>query len=163
MDVEINWLAVLLAALSTMVVGSVWYTPKVFGNKWIEWAKIDRKHMADPKVAITLTVIVSFISAYVLAHVTYISNSFFGNSFLRDSLMTAFLVWLGFTAARFVTHDAFENRNRKLTILNVSHELVTFLVMGLIIGLLPPAQTAGINTTNVCKNSANSSICTLEE
>lgn len=29
---EINWWAVILATLSTMVIGSIWYTPKVFGN-----------------------------------------------------------------------------------------------------------------------------------
>ncbi|MET1156149.1 MAG: DUF1761 domain-containing protein, partial [Arthrobacter sp.] len=41
----------------------------------------------------------------------------------------------GFTAARFVTHDAFEGRPAGLTVLNIVHELVTFLVMALIIGL----------------------------
>jgi hypothetical protein len=83
--------------------------------------------------------VVSFITAYVLAHVTYLSNTFFGNSYLQDALTTAFWMWLGFTAARIVTHDAFENRPKQLTLLNISHELVTFLVMGVIIGLLPPA------------------------
>jgi len=35
-------------------------------------------------------------------------------------------------------HDTFENRRKKLTVLNAAHELVTFLVMALIIGLLAP-------------------------
>ena len=37
---EINIWAVLLATLSSMVVGSVWYTPKVFGNYWMRVAKV---------------------------------------------------------------------------------------------------------------------------
>jgi hypothetical protein len=139
MGVEINWLAVVLAALSTMVVGTIWYTPKVFGAKWEKWAKIDKKNPANPVFAIGITLVVSFITAYVLAHVTYLSNTFFGNSYLQDALTTAFWMWLGFTAARIVTHDAFENRPKQLTLLNISHELVTFFVMGVIIGLLPPA------------------------
>jgi hypothetical protein len=138
MDVEVNWLAVLLATLSSMVVGSVWYMPKAFGNMWEKLAKLDKKNMADPKVAISVTLLVSFITAYVLAHVTFLSNQFFGNSFLQDALSTAFWVWLGFTAARFITHDAFENRPAKLTLMNIAHELVTILVMGLIIGLMQP-------------------------
>ena len=138
MEVEINWLAVVLATLSTMVVGSVWYTPKVFGNAWIKLARIDKKHMADARVAIATTLVVSFISAYVLAHVVFLSNRFFGHSFLQDAVSTAFWVWLGFTAARFITHDAFENRPHKLTLITIAHELVTFVVMGVIIGLLPP-------------------------
>ena len=139
MDVQVNWLAVVLATVSTMVVGSVWYTPKVFGKKWEKLAKIDPKHRAKPAQAIGITVVVSFISAYVLAHVAYLANNFFGNSFLVDAVTTAFWVWLGFTAARFITHDAFENRPWQLTLMNVAHELVTFIVMGLVIGLLPPA------------------------
>jgi hypothetical protein len=142
MDVGINWLAVILATLSTMAVGWIWYTPKVFGNKWEKLARIDSKNRASAGKAIGITLVVSLISASVLAYVTYLSNSynnFFGNSFLQDALTTAFWVWLGFTATRFVTHDAFEKRPWQLTLINAAHELVTFMVMGLIIGLLPPA------------------------
>ena len=32
---EINFLAVLVAALSSFVVGFVWYNPKVFGTIWM--------------------------------------------------------------------------------------------------------------------------------
>ena len=32
---EINYWAVIFATLSSMLVGSVWYTPKVFGNYWM--------------------------------------------------------------------------------------------------------------------------------
>ena len=63
------------------------------------------------------------------------AHDFFKNSFLQDALTTAFWLWLGITAARFITHDAFEGRPPKLTILNVSHEFVTFMVMALIIGV----------------------------
>ena len=91
---------------------------------------------SDAAGAMAVTVLVSFISAYVLAHVTFLAHHFFQNSFLQDALSTAFWVWLGFTAARFITHDAFEMRPKALTFLNVAHEFVTFMVMGLIIGLV---------------------------
>jgi hypothetical protein len=136
MGVEVNYLAVVLAMLSSMVIGSVWYARSVFGNTWIKLAKIDMKKDNGPVWRpILVTAIVSLITAYVLAHVAFLSHKFFGNSFLQDSLSTAFWLWLGFTAARFVTHDAFESRPWKLTLLNVSHELVTIMLMGLIIGL----------------------------
>lgn len=137
MNVEVNWLAVILATISTMVVGSVWYTPKVFGNKWMQLAKVKPSGKgSDATAAIITTLIVSFITAYVLAHVTFLAHRYFQNSFLQDALSTAFWVWLGFTAARFITHDAFEMRPKALTFLNVAHEFVTFMVMGLIIGLI---------------------------
>lgn len=81
--------------------------------------------------------VASLISAYVLAYFTVVTNSYFQNSFLLDAIMTGILAWLGFTALRMFTHDIFEGRCNKLTILNTTHELVTFLVMATIIGLLP--------------------------
>jgi hypothetical protein len=137
MEVQINFLGVFLAMLSSMVVGSVWYARSVFGDTWIKLAKInmskDKGNVAKP---IIITAVVSLITAYVLAHVSYLSNQFFGNSFLQDSLTTAFWMWLGFTAARFITHDAFEGRPMKLTAINISNELVTFLAMGWVIGMV---------------------------
>ncbi len=137
MEVEINLFGVVLAALSTMVVGAIWYAKPVFGNTWASLVKLKDKDMQEgaPK-AMGITFVVSLITAYVLAHVTYLSHQFFNNTYLEDALMTAFWVWLGFTAARMITHDVFEQRKPKLTGLNIAHELVTFLVMGLVIGLI---------------------------
>lgn len=140
MDVAINWWAVLLATLSTMVVGSVWYARPVFGNMWMKLIGKTPKDMAKNGMVkpIVITLIVSFISAYILAHVSFLSNNFFHHSFFQDAVTTAFWLWLGLVAARFITHDVFEGRPARLTILNLSHELVTLLIMGMIIGWLHP-------------------------
>ena len=130
---EINWLGVIVATLSTLVVGTVWYAPKVFGNWWEKAARVEVKGSAV--VAIVITIIVSFISASVLAGAAAIAQEFYGGNFLTNTVITAIILWAGFTAARFITHDAFENRPKMLTLLTISHELVTFLVMALIIGL----------------------------
>jgi len=133
---EINIWAVLLATLSTMVVGSVWYTPKVFGNYWMKVAKVTPSGEAKDAVKpILITLVVSFVSALVLAGSAAISQHFYGGNFLANTVITAVILWAGFTAARFITHDAFDGRPAGLTVLNCAHELVTLVVMGLIIGL----------------------------
>jgi hypothetical protein len=137
MDVQVNTYGVILAALSSMVVGSVWYARPVFGNIWMKLAKVkmdgDKSKMW---MMLLLTFALALLTAYVLAHVSYLSHQFFGNSFLQDSLSSAFWMWLGFTAARIYTHDLFEGRPAKLTLITASHELVTFIVMGMVIGLV---------------------------
>ena len=133
---EINIWAVLVATLSTMVVGSVWYTPKVFGNYWMRTAKVSPSGEAKDAVRpVLITLAVSFVSALVLAGSVAIAQEFYGGSFLANSVITAVILWAGFTAARFITHDAFEGRPAGLTALNCAHELVTYLVMALVIGL----------------------------
>jgi hypothetical protein len=139
---EINYWAVLIATASSMVVGSIWYTPKVFGTRWARLAKVDMDRPgASAVVPIVVTVIVSFITAWVLAGAVAIAWHFCGGSFLVGALVTGILLWAGFTAARFITHDAFEGRPAALTVMNIAHELVTIVVMALIIGVWPPAGT----------------------
>ena len=72
---------------------------------------------------------------------SWVRHPFWRGSFLLTAVGTGAVLWAGFTAARFITHDAFEGRPTSLTVLNIAHELVTVLVMALIIGVWPPAGT----------------------
>lgn len=137
---DINYWAVILATLSSMLVGSIWYTPKVFGNYWMKAANVTPSGDAKDAVwPILLTLVVSFVTAWVLAGATFISMEFYGGGFFGNAVVTAIVLWAGFTAARFITHDAFDRRPAGLTMLNVAHEFVTIVVMALIIGVWPPA------------------------
>ncbi|QEA28275.1 DUF1761 domain-containing protein [Microbacterium sp. CBA3102] len=137
---EINYWAVLLATASSMLVGSIWYARGVFGTRWSKLANVDLDDPSgNPVLAIITTVIVSFITAWVLAGAAVIAWHFYGGSYFWGAIVTAVTLWAGFTAARFITHDAFEGRSTKLTTLNIAHELVTVVVMALIIGVWPPA------------------------
>ena len=137
---EINYWAVLVATASTMVVGSLWYTPKLLGARWMRLTGVDPQDESRSAVGpIIATVVVSYLTAWVLAGATYIAWEFYDGTFLVAALVTGLTLWLGFTAARFVTHDAFEGRPVALTALNVAHELVTVLVMAVILGVWPPS------------------------
>ena len=139
MDVEVNYLAVLLAAVSSMVVGSIWYAPSVFGNTWMKLAKVDPKKQSDAKsmtILMGTTFLLSLLTAYVLAHVIFLANQYFGNSFFQDALSTSLWIWLGFVATRILTHNMFDQRPGKLTLLALANELITLVAMGAIIGWL---------------------------
>jgi hypothetical protein len=125
-----------------MVVGSIWYTPKVFGTRWAKLANVDMDRPgASAVIPIVVTVFVSFVTAWVLAGASTIAWHFYGGSYFWAAVLTGVILWAGFTAARFITHDAFEGRSSSLTVLNIAHELVTIVVMAIIIGVWPPAGT----------------------
>ncbi|HTH72200.1 MAG TPA: DUF1761 domain-containing protein [Candidatus Pristimantibacillus sp.] len=140
MSVEVNYLAVLLAAVSSMAVGAIWYAKGVFGETWAKLAKVKLGDMGGTNVvaAMGLTFVLSLLTAYVLAHVSFLSNKFFGNSFFQDALSTAFWLWLGLVVTRMTTHYLFEQKPTKLIWLNIGNEFVTIMLMGLIIGWLHP-------------------------
>jgi len=133
---EINVWAVLLATASSMVIGSIWYARSVFGRYWMKAVGHTEESLKGSGTgAIIVTVVVSFITAAVLAGAAAIAQHFYGGNFLLNTLLTGAILWAGFTAARMVTHDAFDRRPVGLSVLNLAHELVTILVMALIIGL----------------------------
>ncbi|HWU27752.1 MAG TPA: DUF1761 domain-containing protein [Microbacterium sp.] len=137
---EINYWAVLIATVSSMIVGAIWYARGVMGTRWAALAHVDlNRPSRGPLWPMITTVIVSFITAWVLAGAATIAQNFYTGSYFWASLVTAVTLWAGFTAARFITHDAFEGRSTKLTTLNIAHELVTVVVMAIIIGVWPPA------------------------
>lgn len=140
MDAQVNYVAVLLAALSSFVVGMVWYAKPVFGNAWSKLVGLsEEKQKQGRAVAMGRSLVAALLTAYVLAHVTYLSNNFYStNSFMSSALQTAFWLWLGIAATTIVVHDAFEQRPMKLTAMNIGNQLFTLLAMGLIIGWLTP-------------------------
>lgn len=137
---EINYWAVLIATASSMVVGAIWYARPVMGGRWAKLASVDLDHPSRGALwPMITTVIVSFLTAWVLAGAATIAWNFYEGGYFWASVITAVTLWAGFTAARIITHDTFEGRDTRLTTLNIAHELITILVMAVIIGVWPPA------------------------
>ena len=62
---EFNFLVILLAALIPMVLGFIWYNPKVFGNAWMAAADMNEEKMKGANMAVIF--IISFILSVLLA------------------------------------------------------------------------------------------------
>jgi hypothetical protein len=136
MDVEVNYVAVLVAGLSSMVIGALWYGP-VLGKQWGKLAGVTQEQMKkNGSYGMITAVVRSFVTAYILAHMIFLSHAFFQNSYLQDALTTGFWVWLGFYFVDFLMRDAFEGRRKKLTLINVGNEFAIIMVMALVIGLI---------------------------
>ena len=136
MTVEVNYVGVVLAAASSLAVGYIWYAPKVFGNRWSKLTGVTQGQLKKGMVRpLLIMVAASLITAYILAHVTFLAHDFFRNSFLQDAVTTAFWLWLGLAAMRLLAHDVFERRPTQLTLINVANDFTTIIAMGVVIGL----------------------------
>jgi hypothetical protein len=71
---EINFVALLLSALSTLVVGFIWYHPKVFGTIWMKEARITEEQMKGSNMilifgmSIFYAFLISFILQFLVIH-----------------------------------------------------------------------------------------------
>ncbi len=137
MEVQVNLLGVLAGATIALLVGMGWYSKKALGARWSKLVKLNEKKARKelPKTIIAL-VMMTGVVAYVLAHITYLSYTYFGYNYLSSAVTTAFWVWLGFIAPVTVAFGIFEQRDEKLTLINLGQSLIGFLAMGLAIGLV---------------------------
>lgn len=139
MNIEVNWIAIILAAISTMIVGSLWYGP-LFGKIWARLAgTTPDPDFKGAKAALTYlkAFLSSLLTAVVLAYVVAMIHIGSTDTYFVDAIFVGLMLWAGFTAARIFMHDMFESRPTQLTALNIAHELVTIVVMAAIIGLFP--------------------------
>ena len=65
---EINFLALALASLSTLVVGAIWYNPKVFGTIWMRESGTSMEKMQGSNMALIfgMSLLYAFFIAFVL-------------------------------------------------------------------------------------------------
>lgn len=135
MEISINLWAVLAAALASMVIGGLWYSPLLFGKSWIKmmgWSSSTLKSMqksAGPSYAVGF--LNSLVMAYVLAHFVDLS----GATDAQGALVLAFWVWLGFVATVQLGSVLWEGRSIKLWGLNAAYFLVNLSVMSLVLTL----------------------------
>jgi hypothetical protein len=125
----VNWLAVVVAAIAALVIGTVWYLPALFGNRWA--ALIGRDIAARPSPALyVIAIIGSLITAYVLALVLEVVMQARGPVSLVDGIFIGIVAWAGFQATSQAVGGAFEGRPWTLWAINAGNGLVSLAVMG---------------------------------
>lgn len=129
-DFTVNWLAVLVAAISSFVVGAVWYSPVVVGKAWMKENNFKMEDLkgGNPVVMYGLTFVLAFIIATNLA--------FFlgGEAGLVMGMAYGGLAGLGWAAMAIGTIYIFERKSFRLWLIHAGYITVQFVAMGAILG-----------------------------
>ena len=132
---SINALAVLVAAIAGMVIGALWYSPALFGRRWMQLMKMDKAAVAKAKrQGMTANYVAAFIGQLVTAAVLAMFVGYAGALGAGDGMIVGFLAWLGFLAPVILGSVLWEGKSMQLFVLNSGHHLVVLLVMGIILG-----------------------------
>ena len=135
---SLNWLAILVAAAASIVLGFFWYSPLLFAKPWTremgydpdDKAKMDEmRKSAGPAYAGSF--FASLLSAFTLALVLHSMNA----QTLHFGFMASFHIWLGFVATVQFTGALFAKQSMKLFAINTGYQLLCYLVMGAILVL----------------------------
>ena len=145
MDVQINFLALIVASLSTLVVGFIWYNPKVFGTIWMKEIGMTEEKAKQSNMGLVfgLSVVMAFIISFFLFTFVMIG----GPDGMRhgvEPFMTfkhgaAHGAFLGLAVILpvIVTNGLYEQRSFKYMMVVSGYWIVAFVLMGGIINAWP--------------------------
>lgn len=140
MNVEVNFLAVFLAAVVSMIIGFVWYSPVMFAKPWVKLMGHKMEDMKDMQKKMGpmygLSFVLALVTAYVLAHVTALSLNFYQQNEIIAGVGSAFWMWLGFIMPVQATDVIFGGKKWALFTINTGYQLASVAAMGIVIGLL---------------------------
>jgi hypothetical protein len=128
---EINIWAVLLAAVTSFLLGGLWYSPVLFGRRWqLELGLSDEELARSNMVRIFgLSFVLAIIAAFVFA-------LFLGpRPPLALGLGAGFAAGLAWVASSFGINYLFARRSLKLFLIDGGYHTLQFTLIGLILAL----------------------------
>lgn len=130
---DINFLAVVLAAISSFIVGALWYGP-ILGKAWMkEIGKTEEelKENFNPAKTYGLAFVGQFIMTYVLARFL----SYVEAATLIEYIRIGFLCWLGFAGAAIFINYLFSSKSYKLLFIDVFYFFFNLIISSIILYL----------------------------
>ncbi len=135
---EFNLWGVLAAAGSGFVLGGIWYSPLMFGKVWQRESGVSDEQLENGNMALIfglaflLCVVAAFVFAMFLGPRPPLALGLGAGA-------SAGLCWVG---ASFGINYLFERRSLKLFLINAGYHTLQFTLIGLILALLPVAESA---------------------
>ena len=126
----LNYFAAVAAAVSAFLLGGLWYSPVLFGNKWMKLAGLTLEQCKQGTAMVFGgAFVLSLISAFVFA-------MFLGpQPELKFALFAGFSAGLAWVAASLGISYLFERRPFALFAINGGYHTLQFTLYGLILGL----------------------------
>jgi hypothetical protein len=123
-----NYLAILVAAVSSFMLGGLWYSPKLFGAAWnAENGGV--KQDGHPGKVFGTAFVFSLIAAFCFAYWLGAAPA------LETALKAGLLAGFGIAATSFGINYQFAQRSFKLWLIDGGYHTAQFLLFGLILGL----------------------------
>ena len=133
---ELNFLAIVLAALSGIVIGALWFGPKTFFPMW--WKLIGKNPSEQPgtdNMALIFgsTFVAAVVQSIVMAVLINLAEQATGTMNTVTGLAIGSLVGVGFAASASLSHHLFGGFAIKAWVLEAGQDIVSLAAMGAII------------------------------
>lgn len=128
---SLNWFAIVLAALTSFMVGGIWYSKLLFANGWMFDSKLTIEDIrnSNKSRAFGFTALFSLLMAFNLA--MFLSGP---NTGVAWGAEAGFLAGI-WTFCAIAIHSLFELKTWRYIFINGGYSVVSLTLMGAILGL----------------------------
>ena len=127
---DLNWVAVVIAALAYWVLGAIWYNDAVMGKKWREATGVDMSKPTAQQIVGNLAL--WFIAALALGLI----STAIGADDVLDGLVLGLVVSFGFIVTNRINEHLYVGGKQALMKANAPYALIGFALMGIILALM---------------------------
>lgn len=131
---EVTFLPILVAGIVNVILGMIWFHPKVFGNSWMRAGNIVPSE--DAKKKMWISAFIAFLAAMVVAYVMNHFGIAWGVFDWIGAVELGFWCWIGFTAPTMLGMVLWEGKPVKYYAIVAGHWLVSFILMAVVLVLL---------------------------
>jgi hypothetical protein len=133
-NIPVNYLAVFLAAVAYFILGSIWYSPAVFGHRSLRYER-------DPSHPIRRTpVIIAYIGelliSFLIAYILFIFIELAEVKDFLEGIFVALWIWFGFVATTHFSAVLWDRKTLKSFFIHAGFLLFGFLLMGMLISIV---------------------------
>jgi len=125
----ISLISLVVSIAAHMIIGMLWYSPFMFGNKWLELTKIKPSSIKMHSGHIAGSAITGGTIAIVLGHVL----KALGIASCWGAIEYSLILWLGFVTTTLFSGVLWERRPTNLYLIAIAHWAVTMAVIGCIV------------------------------
>lgn len=127
---DINWLATLVATVSTFALGFVWYNPNTFGKAWQKASGISDEQMSDTSGMGKI-----FGTSFVFALIMTLTATYFlrGVSEMTTGLRVGLYLGLGIATMSIGINAMYERKNFTYIVINGGYQIVSLIIISAII------------------------------
>jgi hypothetical protein len=129
---NLNWLAIIAAAVSAFILGGLWYSPLMFAKRWMKETGITEEQTKHANMT----------RIFSLGFLLSVTASFFLAMFIGAEAgagfgaLAGFMAGFGWVFTFMGISYLFESRTLAHFLINAVYSIISLTVMGLIIGVV---------------------------
>lgn len=126
--VSINFLAVIVATIVSMVLGALWYS--VFSKPWMSALGINLNDIEEARLSMTSAYIASTVCSLILAVSFAFLVSALNVRYIVVGVAMGAFVWVGFNFTSMLKLVFWEDRPWSLLFIDGGYDLINFMLVG---------------------------------